>query len=118
MQCSLAYAIHGALNDAKSNVVLVTTRFAATHKIMEQAYVGPGRALDPEKYFIVIVNQIGGGLSTSPHNTPFPLGMGNFPAITVGDDVVAQERLLQQRFGIEKLASVAGGSTGAQQVYE
>jgi homoserine O-acetyltransferase len=44
--------------------------------------------------------------------------MGNFPAITVGDDVVAQERLLQQRFGIEKLASVAGGSTGAQQVYE
>jgi homoserine O-acetyltransferase/O-succinyltransferase len=117
-QCNLAYAAFGTLNEAKSNAILVTTWFAGTHKIMEQAYVGTDRALDPKKYFIIIVNQIGGGLSTSPHNTLSPLGMGNFPAISIGDDVVAQERLLRQCFGIEKLALVIGGSMGAQQVFE
>jgi homoserine O-acetyltransferase len=44
--------------------------------------------------------------------------MGNFPEITIGDDVVAQERSLKQHFGIERLALVVGGSMGAQQVYE
>jgi homoserine O-acetyltransferase/O-succinyltransferase len=117
-QCRLAYATFGTLNEHKSNVILVTTWFAGTHKIIEQVYIGADRALDPAKYFIVVVNQIGGGLSTSPHNTAFPIGAGNFPAISIGDDVVAQERLLRQKFGIEKLALVTGGSMGAQQVYE
>ena len=40
---------------------------------LEQAYVGRGRALDPSRYFIILVNQIGNGLSSSPHNTPRPL---------------------------------------------
>jgi homoserine O-acetyltransferase len=44
--------------------------------------------------------------------------MGNFPAVTIGDDVVAQERLLRLKFGIESLALVVGCSMGAQQVYE
>src|SRR5271169_210165 len=117
-KCLLAYATFGKLNEAKDNVILVPTWFAGTNKIMEQAYIGPGRALDPEKYFIVVVNQIGGGLSTSPHNTAYPLGMANFPKVTIGDDVAAQERLLRLHFGIEELALVVGGSMGAQQVYE
>ena len=108
----------GTLSDTKDNAILVTTWFAGTSKTMEQAYIGPGRALDPAKYFIVVVNQIGGGLSTSPHNTPFPLGMANFPMVTIGDDVVAQERLLRAKYGIDTLALVVGGSMGAQQVYE
>jgi homoserine O-acetyltransferase/O-succinyltransferase len=65
-----------------------------------------------------VINQIGGGLSTSPHNTPFPRGMSNFPKVTVGDDAVAQERLLRLHFGVETLALVVGASMGAQQVYE
>lgn len=62
-QCQLAYATFGTLNDLKDNAVLVTTWFAGTNKIMEQAYIGPGRALNPEKYFIIVINQIDGGLS-------------------------------------------------------
>ena len=46
---------------------------------MEQVYIGQGRALDPDKYFIIVVNQIGSGLSTSPHNTPAPGGMAKLP---------------------------------------
>jgi homoserine O-acetyltransferase len=69
----------------------------------------------------VCINQIGSGLSTSPHNADGPnadLAMSNFPKVRIGDDVVAQERLLREHFGIEKLALVVGGSMGAQQTYE
>ena len=62
----LAVATHGTLNEDRSNAVLIPTWFSGTHQTWEQVYIGPGRALDPEKYFIVIVNQIGNGLSTSP----------------------------------------------------
>ena len=116
--CQIAYATFGTLSAAKDNAILVPTWFSGTSKIMEQAYIGPGRALDPEKYFIVVANQIGNGLSTSPHNTAWPLGMANFPKVRIGDDVVAQQRLLKGQFGIESLALVVGGSMGAQQTYE
>lgn len=114
----LAYATFGTLNAAKDNAILVTTWFSGTSKIMEQVYVGAGHALDPAKYFIVIVNQIGNGLSSSPHNTPFPGGMENFPRVRIGDDVRAQHLFLSAKFGIETLALVIGGSMGAQQTYE
>ena len=116
--CELAYATFGTLSDAKDNAILVTTWFSGTNKIMEQAYIGPGRALDPTKYFIVVINQIGNGLSSSPHNTAWPLGMANFPKVRIGDDVEAQKRLLKDKFGIKTLALVVGGSMGAQQTYE
>lgn len=116
--CHLAYATFGKLNKAKSNAVLITTWYSGTSKIMEQAYVGAGRALDPAKYFIIIVNQIGNGLSTSPHNAAYPANGADFPKVTIGDDVRAQHQLLTEKFGIKKLALVMGGSMGAQQTYE
>ena len=116
--CKLAYATFGALNAAKDNAILVPTWYSGTSKIMEQVYIGKGRALDPDKYFIIVVNQIGNGLSTSPHNTPAPAGMGNFPHVRIGDDVRAQHRLVTEKFGVKSLALVVGGSMGAQQTYE
>jgi len=116
--CKLAYATLGALNAGKSNAILIPTWYSGTSKIMEQVYTGKGRTLDPEKYFIIIVNQIGSGLSSSPHNTPAPAGMGNFPNVRIGDDVRAQHKLVTEKFGIESLALVVGGSMGAQQTYE
>jgi homoserine O-acetyltransferase/O-succinyltransferase len=116
--CKLAYATFGRLNAAKDNAILVPTWYSGTNKIIEQVYIGQGRALDPEKYFITVVNQIGSGLSTSPHNTPLPAGMGNFPHVRIGDDVRAQHKLLTEKLGINSLALVVGGSMGAQQTYE
>jgi homoserine O-acetyltransferase len=112
--CQLAVAIHGTLNAEKDNAILVTTWYSGTSKIMEDVYIGSGRALDPEKYFIVVVNQIGGGLSTSPHNSDG----ASFPKVRIGDDVRAQHKLLTETFGITSLALVVGGSMGAQQTYE
>jgi homoserine O-acetyltransferase/O-succinyltransferase len=116
--CKLAYRTHGQLNAARDNAVLVTTWFSGTGKVMEDVYVGPQHALDPTQYFIVIVDQIGSGLSSSPHNTPAPQNAANFPAVRIGDDVNAQHRLLTEAFGITQLALVFGASMGGQQAYE
>ena len=115
----LAVAARGTLNDARSNAILIPTWFSGTHQTWDQVYLGSGRALDPEKYFIVVINQIGNGLSTSPHNTDDPtIAMAKFPKVRIGDDVRAQEQLLREVFGIERLALVVGGSMGAQQTWE
>lgn len=119
--CQLAVATFGTLNDAKDNAILIPTWYSGTHQIFRDVYIGPDHALNPEKYFIISVNQIGSGLSTSPHNADganASIAMSKFPDVTIGDNVVAQERLLRGHYGIERLALVTGGSMGAQQTYE
>lgn len=119
--CELAVATFGTLNETKDNAILVTTWFSGTHQIFRDVYIGPEHALNPEKYFIVVVNQIGNGLSTSPHNATGvneAISMSRFPRVRIGDDVVAQEKLLREHYGIETLELVVGGSMGAQQTYE
>jgi homoserine O-acetyltransferase len=116
--CKLACATFGKLDADKGNAILVPTWYSGTNKIIEQVLIGKGRALDPDKYFILVVNQIGNGLSSSPHNTPAPAGMANFPRVRIGDDVRAQHRLATEKFGLERFALVVGGSMGAQQTYE
>lgn len=119
--CHLAVTTWGELNEARDNAILITTWYSGTHQIWREVYVGPGHALDPTRYFIVAIDQIGSGLSTSPHNADGPnagIAMSGFPNVRIGDDVVAQERLLRGHFGIEQLALVVGGSMGAQQTYE
>jgi homoserine O-acetyltransferase/O-succinyltransferase len=113
--CQIAYSTFGQLNANRDNAILITTWYSGTSKIMEQVYQGKGHAIDPDKYFIIVVNQIGNGLSTSPHSTS---GGSGFPRVSIADDVRAQHKLLTQQFGIETLALVTGGSMGAQQTWE
>lgn len=114
----LAYRTLGRLHAEKTNAILVTTWFSGTGKVMRDVYVGEGHALDPDKYFIIIVDQLGSGVSSSPQNTPAPQAMAKFPKLGIGDDVQAQRRMLKELFGIDRLALVVGGSMGGQQVYE
>jgi homoserine O-acetyltransferase len=114
----LAYATFGKLSPQKDNAILFPTWYSGSSKVLELVYLGPGRALDPDKYFIILVNQIGNGLSSSPHNTKPPFNAARFPAVRIGDDVRAQHRFITEKFGIEKLALVLGISMGAQQTYE
>src|ERR1700745_2578253 len=85
--CKLAVATHGTLNAAKDNVILVPTWYSGTSKIIEQVYIGNGRALDPAKYFIIVVNQIGNGLAASPHNSGGAQAGPAFPTVRSGEDV-------------------------------
>jgi len=113
----LAYKTHGRLNADKSNAILYPTPFPAHHGDIEWP-IGPGRALDPDKYFIIVLDQLGNGLSASPSNTPAPYDRARFPIITIFDDVVAQRRLVTELFGLRKIALAVGWSMGAQQVYQ
>lgn len=114
---SLAYKTFGQLNKEADNAILFPVMFSGTHAAMA-SYVGNELALNPEKYFIIIPNQLGGGLSTSPHNTQGAYGGASFPMLSIGDDVRAQHKLLTEHFGIDTLQLVTGWSMGAQQTYE
>lgn len=109
----LVYRTHGELAPDRGNVVLYPTSYGAHHTDIEWL-VHPGGILDPRRFFVVIPNMFGNGLSTSPSHSPEPTA-----ALQVShhDNVAAQERLLRERFGVEALALVYGWSMGAQQAY-
>lgn len=98
-QARLAYKTYGALNAAEDNVVLIPTFYAGHHTDVE-VMMAPGRAIDPQKHFVVVVNMFGNGLSSSPSNTPPPLDRAAFPRVSVYDNVVAQHRLVTEALGM------------------
>ncbi len=112
----LAYKTYGTLDAAKSNVIVYPTSYGAQHPDTEWL-IAAGKALDPTKYFIVIPNLFGNGLSSSPSNTPPPFDRGRYPHFTATDNVRVQQRFLAETFGIERVALVYGFSMGAQQAF-
>ncbi|MDF1718648.1 MAG: alpha/beta fold hydrolase [Antarcticimicrobium sp.] len=114
--CKLAYKTFGTLNATKDNVIVYPTWYSGQHYDNEWL-IGPGMALDPEKYFIIIPNMFGNGLSSSPSNTPEPYNADRFPDVTAYDNVMAQHRLITEKFGIEKIRMVTGWSMGALQTF-
>lgn len=116
-EARLVYKTYGALNEDRSNAILFPTRFGGTHE-QNEFLIGPGLALDPERYFIIVPNMFGNGASSSPTNTPEPHGGGGFPTITIYDNVRQQHRLVTEILGIERFAMVVGWSMGAQQAFQ
>ncbi len=110
----VAYQTYGTLAEDRSNVILYPTSYGAQHMDIDWL-IGEGRVLDPTKWFIIIPNMFGNGLSTSPSNMQAPFGKDRYPLFTHWDNVQAQSRLLQEVFGIERLALIYGWSMGAQQ---
>lgn len=113
----LAYQAYGRLSAAKDNVVLLPTFYTGTHG-RNEGFFGPGRAIDPARHFVVSVNLFGNGLSSSPSNTAAPNDGPRFPKVTLYDNVACQQRLLEEIFGIERLALVAGWSMAGCQSYQ
>ena len=112
----LAYKTFGALNADRSNVIVYPTSYSAQH--MDTQYmIAPGAALDPDRYFIVIPNLFGNGLSSSPSTTPWPDVGSRYPNVTYFDAVQVQRRMLAELWGVDKVALVYGWSMGAMQAY-
>jgi homoserine O-acetyltransferase len=112
----LAYKTYGTLAPDKSNAVLYPTSYGAQHTDTEWL-IQPGRVLDPSRWFVIIPNMFGNGLSSSPSNAVPPFERNRYPKVTVYDNVKAQHRLVTEVFGLEKLALVYGWSMGGQQAY-
>ena len=93
-EATLASKTYGSPNADRSNVVLLPTFYTCTH-VRNEAFFGPGRAVDPEKHFIISINMFGNGLSSSPSNAPTPADRGNFPLVTLYDNVTCQKKLLE-----------------------
>jgi homoserine O-acetyltransferase len=126
----LVYETYGTLNADKSNAVLVCHALNASHHVAGiyaddpanvgwwDNMVGPGKALDTNKFFVIGVNNLGSCFgSTGPmHNNPAtgkPYG-ADFPVVTVEDWVHSQARLADA-LGIARFAAVMGGSLGGMQ---
>lgn len=112
----LAYKTYGELAPDKSNVVVVPSAYSGTHKDIEWQ-IAADKILDPSRYFVIIVNMFGSGVSSSPSNAVPPFDRGRFPNITLTDNVRMQHRLVTEVFGIQKVALVYGWSMGGQQAY-
>jgi len=114
----LAYKTLGTLNPRRDNAVLVPTWYTGTHNDNEAFLIGAERALNPDKYFIILPNLLSNGLSSSPSNTPAPFEGGRFPKITLYDNVKLQQKLVREELGVERLKLVTGFSMGACQAFE
>ncbi len=113
-EAQLAYKTFGSLNADRSNVILYPTSFGAHHSDIDWL-IGPDRILDSNRYFIVIPNMFGNGLSSSPSNLEQTSHHDRMPSFTHVDNVTAQRRMLTEVFGIERLALAYGWSMGGQQ---
>jgi homoserine O-acetyltransferase len=111
-----SFVTHGELDRDKSNAVLVCISLTGNHHRLD-FLIGPGRALDPAKHFIIAADPIGNGLSTSPSNSELQPGM-QFPRFTIRDMVESQYRLLTRHFGIARLRAVIGASMGGMQALQ
>jgi homoserine O-acetyltransferase len=113
----IVFKTHGTLNPAHDNAILFPTHYGGTH-VNNEWLIGPGKALDTDRWFVIVPNMLGNGVSSSPSNVEPPHGGANFPHVTVYDNVALQHRLLVERFAVTHLQLVIGFSMGAQQSFQ
>lgn len=113
----LAFATWGTLNATRDNCVVFPTYYTGDHQ-SNARMIGPGRALDPARWFIVVPNLFGNGVSSSPSTQTGPPAGAAFPLVTVHDNVTAQHRLVVEHLGVRSVALATGWSMGALQAWE
>lgn len=128
-----AYETYGQLNEAGDNAILICHALSGNAHVAGKnspddektgwwdSMVGPGKAIDTNKYFVVCSNFLGGcsgttGPSSINPATNKPYGL-DFPIITIAD-MVRVQKLLVDRLGVKQLLAVIGGSIGGMQVLQ
>lgn len=126
----IAYETWGTLSSAKDNMILVHTGLSASSHAKSQPkneksgwwenFIGPGRYIDTDKYFVVCTNVLGGCYGSTGPSSMDPADNKHygtrFPIITVNDMVRAQRELVRDVFGVEKLHASVGASMGGMQL--
>src|SRR6266403_462373 len=111
----VGYRTLGRLNADKSNAILWPTWLGGTSQDLLE-FIGPGKVLDSSKYFVVLVDAIGDGVTTSPSNSKTQPLM-KFPKFSIRDMVEAEHRLLTDVLHLSHLHAVMGISMGGMQTF-
>lgn len=116
-EAHIIYGTYGHLNAAHDNAILLPSHYMADHQGYEWL-IGPGKALDTSKLFLVCTELFGNGHSSSPSNTPEPFHGPRFPVMNIRDNVEAVHHLLLEDLSITHLKAIIGFSMGAQQAFQ
>ena len=118
-ELKVSYVTYGKLNAARDNAVLSLQHFTGDHHDNE-FIIGPGKALDPEKYFVIATDFLANAklrqdLTTGPTNSGLKM---RFPRITARDWVNADTKLVKEYLGVNHVVAAVGGSIGGINAFQ
>jgi homoserine O-acetyltransferase len=114
--CRIGYRTFGKLNEQKSNVIVLPTWASGTTEQLK-SNIGPGRLVPNDKYFVIAIDALGNGVSSSPSNSRLQPRM-KFPQFTLRDTVETQHQLLTKVLGLNHVKAVVGVSMGGMQAFQ
>src|SRR6201988_1589444 len=112
----IGYRTFGTLNQDKSNVIVFPTWAGGTTEQLKSNF-GPGRLIDSTSYFVVAIDALSNGVSSSPSNSRLQPRM-RFPEFSLRDTVATQHELLTRVLNIHRVKAVVGISMGGMQVFQ
>jgi homoserine O-acetyltransferase len=113
----VGYRTAGTSNEDKTNVIVFLTWFTGTTvDLFNSQLIGPGKLADTDQYFVIAIDALGNGVSTSPSNSQKQPGK-QFPGITISDMASSQHELLTEHLGITQADAVMGISMGGMQTF-
>jgi homoserine acetyltransferase len=112
----VGYRTAGELDASRSNAVLVAPWMQGTSGELARQ-IGPGKLVDTSTHFVIMVDALGNGVSSSPSNSTRQPAAA-FPSFTIGDMVETQRRLVTETLQIKRLQAVVGISMGGMQAFE